>query len=155
MLDPGTTTHTIEWVMARALADERVRSTRRVALIRLGGVALLFALSAWLGIVRNDTSWRANLSIFGLYFAATALLAILCLWVPRAARFAGLGVPLVDLPAVYLLQRIAMPASPFPAGVAGFTLGVFCALVALAALSLDARVLALAAAVASALEIAL
>src|SRR5437899_1337927 len=107
MVDPGTSLHTIEWVISRALADERLRSARRIALIRLGGVTLLFALSAWLGVVRGDASWRANLSVFRIYFGATALLAVLCFTLPAAARWAGLGVALLDLPAVYFLQRIA------------------------------------------------
>src|ERR1041384_2239981 len=103
MLDPATAADTIEWVMSRALADERVRSARRVALIRTGGVAVLFALSAWLGLARADLSWRANLTIFSAYLGATVLLALVCFALPKAARLAGLGVALVDLPAVYFL----------------------------------------------------
>ena len=155
MTERETAVHSVDLIMRLALEDERVRSARRVGLIRLLAVGLGFLVSLYLGVVQGDPSWRVNLPLFGAYLGATVLLALVAWRVRAAARLAGLGVALVDLPLVYLLQRVAMPVSQFPAGVAGFTLGVFCALVALSALALDRSVLFATAAVASVLEVAL
>src|SRR5262249_34109847 len=43
----------------------------------------------------------------------------------------------VDVVIVYVLQRQALPISPFPAGVAGFSLGLFALLVSLGSLTLS------------------
>jgi adenylate cyclase len=152
MADTRTAIHSVEWVMARALCDEKVRSARRVALIRLGAVSLSAAVAL---AQRHDASWGVYLPIFGWYFTLSVALGAAAWWSAALAQQAGLAIALVDAPIVYWLQRAALPQSPFPAGVAGFTLGVFCALVALAALSLDRRVLAAVSVVVCGLEIAL
>jgi adenylate cyclase len=138
-----------------ALRDERRSNIRRIALIRFGGATLLFAQAIFLGIIRNDRSWSINLRVFAGYWLATAVLLLLARAGEKAAHISAVGIALVDLPAVYWLQRTAIPASPFPAGVAGFTLGIFSALIGLASLALDGTLFAITCGVAGMLQVSL
>jgi len=58
----------------------------------------------------------------------------------------------VDMLLVFLVQAAALPLSPSPGGVAGFTLGVFAALIALSGLALDRAILIVAAVLGAVLE---
>src|SRR5262245_55628070 len=117
-----TAVHTVDWVVAKALANERALSGRRVAVIRLGAGSLVFAVCVYFGLIQGDYGWRVYLELFGIYLAVALLLVLVSRRSGMAARWLGLAVILIDVPIVYWLQRLAMPASPFPAGVAGFTL---------------------------------
>jgi signal transduction histidine kinase len=115
------------------LADARLRSVHRINAVRLAGVLAFFALSLmWGGLA---------LELFGLY----SLLTLVVFWaarrIPRVAPWAALSIALVDVPMVFLLQWAELGSSPSPAGVAGFTVGVYALFVLLAALSLDGRLI--------------
>ncbi|WP_163996990.1 adenylate/guanylate cyclase domain-containing protein [Pyxidicoccus caerfyrddinensis] len=122
--------------VSRALDAERLRNARQMAAIRFVAVTLLFAVSAYLGRVRGLADWEVYLQTFALYWLLTAGVAVAVVATPRVARWAGLTLAFVDVPAVYWLQHLAIPVSPSPGGVAGFTLGIYAVLVVLAALSL-------------------
>jgi adenylate cyclase len=116
---------------------QRLATARALASVRLFGVGatLLLALVATYGA--READWAVLLPVFGLY-----LLGALVLWLAvrtssRAAVWSGLGVALLDAPAVFAAQWPALAVSPSPGGVAGFTLGIFVALVLLGALSLS------------------
>jgi adenylate cyclase len=142
-----------ETLLERELRRERAHNARRIAQIRVAAVGLVFSLSAYLGLVVKDPAWSGNLPFFCLYFVFAALLASLPERRKAAQRLSGWGLALVDVPALYWIQRIGMASTPSPEGTASFTLGIFCLLAALAALSLD-RWLTLAVALgASALEV--
>jgi adenylate cyclase len=122
--------------VSRALEAERLRNARQMAWIRFGAVTALFAVSAYLGWVRGLEDWEVYLHIFAAYWLLTAGAAGAVLLSVRTTRWAGLTLAFVDVPAVYWLQHEAIPVSPSPGGVAGFTLGIYAVLVLLAALSL-------------------
>jgi signal transduction histidine kinase len=76
--------------------------------------------------------------------AAYGGVAAILLWALRVDRLRGLAgaaVPIIDVLTVYFLQRDSMFASPFPAGVAGWSLGPFVFLVLLASLTLRPRLI--------------
>jgi adenylate cyclase len=122
--------------VSRALEVERLRNARQMAWIRLVAVTVLFGVSAYLGYFRGLGDWAVYLQTFAIYWVLTMAVGVAVVRTDRAARWAGLSLAFVDVPAVYWLQHLAIPVSPSPGGVAGFTLGLFAVLVLLASLSL-------------------
>lgn len=122
--------------VSRALEAERLRNARQMAWLRFVAVTLLFGVSAYLGYFRGLGDWAVYLQTFALYWVLTTSVAVAVARNDGAARWAGLTLAFVDVPAVYWLQHLAIPVSPSPGGVAGFTLGIFTVLVLLASLSL-------------------
>jgi adenylate cyclase len=138
-----------------ALDAHRVRTGRRLASIRLAGVAAALLLSLVLAYGAGQPDWADSARVLAGYS-----LAALALWVvvrrsEKAGRWAGLGVALVDVPMVFWSQWVALPVSPSPGGVAGFALGIFVLLAVLSALSLDQRQVLVVAVMAGACEVAL
>ncbi|NOK37754.1 adenylate/guanylate cyclase domain-containing protein [Corallococcus exercitus] len=131
-----TTSDTLQESVRRALDVERQSNGRHLAWVRLGAVGVLFTMAVYLGRVRGLHDWDVYLAPFALYFVCTIVVAVAVTASTRIARWASLSVAFVDVPAVYWLQHLALPVSPSPGGVAGFTLGIFAALVLLSALSL-------------------
>ena len=130
-------------LVARALETQRTRTARVLAQVRLVGVAAALALGLARTYAAHEQDWRVLLPILGAYAAGALLLFVAVRLSAFAARWAGLGVALIDVPMVFLAQWTSLPVSPSPGGVAGFSLGVFVLLVLLGALSLDRRQLAL------------
>ncbi|GMT96178.1 hypothetical protein KH5H1_02970 [Corallococcus caeni] len=127
---------TLQESVRRALDVERQSNGRHLAWVRLGAVGVLFTMAVYLGRVRGLHDWDVYLAPFALYLVCTTAVAVAVTASTRIARWASLSVAFVDVPAVYWLQHLALPVSPSPGGVAGFTLGIFAALVLLSALSL-------------------
>jgi adenylate cyclase len=137
-------------VLNLVISEERARNGRRLALIRLGAVSLLFAVTLVMALGLDDASWQGNLRLFAVYWVASGVFALVS-WRWQASAWGTAALPLVDVPLVYALQAASLGSSS-KAGTAGFTLGLFCLLVALAGLSIDRRVLGATAAVAGVLE---
>jgi adenylate cyclase len=142
-------------LVGRALEEQRVRTARVLAEVRLAGVgvALLLALFQSYGAAQSD--WKALVPIVTAYAVTALVLYLAARASERAAHFAGLGVALVDVPMVFVAQWVSLPVSPSPGGVAGFTLGVFVLLVLLGALSLNVRQMLLVVVVAAVCEVLL
>jgi adenylate cyclase len=136
----------LQTTVHRTLAEERVRTARRLALIRAGGVLALLCLALYHGAWVGLPDWRVYIAILGPYAAISILTVLATFASSRLAYASRFLLPLVDAEMIYLVQSQAIPLSPSPGGVAGFTLGVYVVLVVLAALSLD-RVLSAATAV--------
>ncbi|WP_223634523.1 adenylate/guanylate cyclase domain-containing protein [Corallococcus sp. EGB] len=136
MSSSATHRDTLQESVRRALAVERQSNGRHLAWVRLGAVGALFTMAVYLGRVRGLHDWDVYLAPFTLYFVCTTVVAVAVTASASIARWASLSVAFVDVPAVYWLQHLALPVSPSPGGVAGFTLGIFAALVLLSALSL-------------------
>ncbi|MFP2899861.1 adenylate/guanylate cyclase domain-containing protein [Corallococcus sp. 4LFB] len=136
MSSSATPSDTLQESVRRALDVERQSNGRHLAWVRLGAVGVLFTMAVYLGRVRGLHDWDVYLGPFALYLGCTIAVAVAVTASTRIARWASLSVALVDVPAVYWLQHLALPVSPSPGGVAGFTLGIFAALVLLSALSL-------------------
>ncbi|MGZ3458438.1 MAG: hypothetical protein ACXU86_08015, partial [Archangium sp.] len=120
----------------RALEAERQHNTVRLALLRFAGVSAVLAITVYLAWGQGQADWAVYLGPFVLYWLCTvATLGVVVRW-PSVASLAGLSLALVDVPAIYWLQHLALPVSPSPGGVAGFTLGLYACLIVLSALSL-------------------
>ncbi|AFE08470.1 adenylate/guanylate cyclase domain-containing protein [Corallococcus coralloides DSM 2259] len=136
MTSSATPSDSLQESVRRALDMERQSNGRHLAWVRLGAVGVLFSMAVYLGRVRGLHDWDIYLAPFALYLVCTTVVAVAVTASARIARWASLSVAFVDVPAVYWLQHLALPVSPSPGGVAGFTLGIFTALVLLSALSL-------------------
>ncbi|AKJ05299.1 adenylate cyclase [Archangium gephyra] len=122
--------------VGRALEEERRLNTVRLALLRFLGVSAILAVTVYLARVQGLADWEVYLAPFGAYWLCTAMtVGAVWRW-PRGASWAGLSLAVVDVPAIYWLQHLALPVSPSPGGVAGFTLGLYACLIVLSALSL-------------------
>jgi signal transduction histidine kinase len=120
---------------------------------RLGAALLLLALSVWLGFGEGFAEWRSLSRDLALYTAAAAAVAWLS-W-KRSAALLGEVMPALDVLAVFALQYRQLSTSPFPAGVAGWTLGPLVFLLLIASLTAHPRSIAFAALLAWACEAAL
>ena len=138
-----------------ALDAQRVRTSRRLAWIRLGGVAMVLALSVYMAYGAHQADWAVNIHIFLAWLLGASLLALAVLRTHAAAQWAGLGIAFVDVPMVFWSQSVSIPVSPSPGGVAGFSLGIFVLLVMLGALSLSQPQLLIAVLTAAVCEVAL
>lgn len=144
-----------EGLIERELRRERARNARRIAQIRLVAVGLVFAISSYLGLAKGLTAWSGNLHFFALYLLLAALLASLPERRKTLNRLSGYGLAVLDVPAIYWIQSAGMASTSSPEGTASFTLGIYCLISALAALSLDKWLALAVAASASALEVVL
>ncbi|MBN9684080.1 MULTISPECIES: adenylate/guanylate cyclase domain-containing protein [unclassified Corallococcus] len=131
-----TPSDSLQESVRRALDMERQSNGQHLAWVRLGAVGVLFCMIVYLGRARGLHDWDVYLAPFALYLVCTTVVAVAVTASARIARWASLSVAFVDVPAVFWLQHLALPVSPSPGGVAGFTLGIFAALVLLSALSL-------------------
>ena len=136
-----------------SLAAERRRNVHIIGLIRFWGVSLFFALSVFLGAILDRPEWQGNLLLFTGYWVLTAAFWLVGRGLEDSARVGSLALCFLDMPMVFLLQRAALPTSPSPSGVAGFTIGIFVLLVILVSMSLETWQIFVAAAIGAVLEI--
>jgi adenylate cyclase len=127
----------------------------RLGRLRVIGVAsvLVLSLVLWKGVGLGD--WAPNVAVFGAYLPVALGIYVAGRRGAAFAQRAGHAVALADVPIVWLLQSLALPLSPSPGGMAGFALGIFVALVILAALSLSIGQVVLTAVLATGFEVAL
>ncbi len=141
-------------ILALGIAAERARNALRMANLRVAAAGLSALVAFELGR-RGAADWQIYVPVLGLYTVLAIGLSILVRLRNGAAGLVTLAIPLVDAPAIYWLQHLALPLSPSPGGVAGFSLGLFALLVLFAAMSLSRWLCFAAAIVGTAGEIAL
>ncbi len=141
--------------VGRALEEERRLNTVRLALLRFLGVSAILAVTVYLARVQGLADWEVYLAPFSAYWLCTAMTVGVVLRWPQGASWAGLSLAVVDVPAIYWLQHLALPVSPSPGGVAGFTLGLYACIIVLSALSLRGPVIFAVTAAAALAEVAL
>jgi adenylate cyclase len=141
---------------AEALAAERLLNARRLAALRFVGVSLFFAFTATMGVVLGVTGWTHNdWRLFAAYWAASGVVLAVSLRSDAVARVAGLAIPLLDMPAIFLLQRNAAQHVANPGFIVGATVGFFTLLVISALLTLHEGLIVLVAVIGAVLAGAL
>lgn len=140
--------------LQEALDEERRYNARRIGSIRLVAVSIFLAVALLFGVVLRIADWRTDVWLFASYWAAAAALFWLGRRSAQGERLASAGIPLVDMPMVFLITWDFFTRME-PAGPASFAVGAYAALVVLAALSLDYRRIVWAAISGSAFETAL
>ena len=148
LVDPG------RLAFESALTEERRLNVRRLALLRFVSVSAFLVLFLLLGVVLRIPYWRPIIPLFVTYWV---IVAVSC-WlgfrpnVP-AVRYAGLTVPLIDMPMLYLIFRNFFGRDPAPVGPAAFATGFYVMfLIPVTLLSFDERFIVLAAGVGATLE---
>ncbi len=122
----------------QAREDERLRLGRLMARLRVAATGTFLPLTAYLGYVADMADWRPYVPMLTLY----ATLGGALLLTPRRWQSKLFGwAAFVDAGLIWAMQDLALPVSPHPAGVAGFTLGLFALLMALNGAVLRGRVL--------------
>jgi two-component system, OmpR family, heavy metal sensor histidine kinase CusS len=131
----------------------RRRTERWLATLRLGIGTALVVMAAAAGYGAGVPRFREVLPLLALYLCAAGGLGVLA----RRARFAVLAqaLPFLDVLVIFALRGRSLPASDFPTGAAGWTLGLFLFVQLLASLSARPLALVATAALAFACEAAL
>ncbi len=124
---------------ATELRRARERGGQSLNAMRALGVTLFLAIALALGPAGGSERWSASLPLFALYWALSVTLFLAGRSLPGLASRAGLAIPLIDMPVVFLVQLRALPAVSTPEATAAFTIAIFVALLLLGALSLDAK----------------
>ena len=121
--------------LGRALRAERLVNARRTHMVRLVGLSFFAGLFLLLGVVLGDRTWRTDWLALGVYL----ILAVACVVASHRSERLGalltLAPAVLDMPFVYLVQRGQYDTTPSPAAVAGFSIGLFALLLAIASLS--------------------
>ncbi|CAM4307123.1 sensor histidine kinase [Corallococcus sp. ZKHCc1 1396] len=119
--------------LARVVNTQRQRVLGAGAVVRLVGTVVFLAVSTGL-YLSGARDWAHYPLILAGYGLVVALL--FALRSRPVTRQLSVAQPVVDVALVFGLQMLALPVSPFPAGVAGFSLGLFALVVALSGLEL-------------------
>ncbi|HEY1088879.1 MAG TPA: hypothetical protein VGE37_14340, partial [Archangium sp.] len=138
-----------------ALRVERLLNARRTHLVRLVGISFFAGLFVLLGVVLRDEAWATDLRALFAYVAAAAACVVAARANEKLAGFLTLAPAVLDMPFVYLVQRGQDATTPSPAAVAGFSMGIFALLLAIASLSSSRWQIYLSAASASVWEVLL
>ena len=149
----GDLTPEIEAALREAVTAERRGAFAVASAVRAAGASAFLMLACGTWAVSGAEDWRVYLAPFAGY-AAVSLAVFAARRSALLERAAWLP-PLMDVATIYLLQRRSLPLSPFPAGVAGFSLGVFALLVSLSGLGLRGEIVVLTAAAGAAAQASL
>jgi signal transduction histidine kinase len=124
--------------VARALLSERLLNARKTHLVRLGVLVFFGGLFFFLGVVLRDPRWQVSPWPLLVWLSGACLAFAVQRVGPRVAAALTLTPALLDMPFIFLLQRAQFDGSPRDSGVAGFTMGLFAVVLAIAALSMSA-----------------
>jgi adenylate cyclase len=152
---PSTLAELLREPVDKAIEAERRHNAVRLAVMRFAGVSAILVIIGYLARVQGLADWEVYLVPFTAYWLCTVATVVGVLRSPSVASWAGLSLAVVDVPAIYWLQHLAIPVSPSPGGVAGFTLGLYACIIVLSALSLRRTVTFTVTVVASVAEIVL
>ncbi len=133
----------------RELTKERVLNVLRLHAVRVAAITvglLLVAAFGYSSLVGPEArvGWAVMVPPLLAWWLTAVVLGAVGLKRRDAARSIGWACALVDFPAVFSMQRISLPVSASPGGVAGFTAAMYCALLIAATLVLDRRLLVVA-----------
>jgi adenylate cyclase len=120
-------------------------------------VSLAFGVTLWLGRGNDPAAaaWAEMRPLFAAWWLGVVATSLLALKLRDRPRFFGWLAVIIDFPFVFLMQWRSLEVSPEPGGVAGFTIAVYLALMAISSLVLDRSLLVGAAVLGGVLGIAL
>lgn len=105
--------------LIRALAAERLRIAHLFGLFRFVGVSAFLVVVGFAGFVLRLPDWQPNWLIFLAYWTVAAATWLAGRRSGAVARWTGLAIPLVDMPAVTILQWSALKTVPEPGYLVG------------------------------------
>ena len=148
MDEPGTASE-------RALAAERLRSSRLLATLRFLGIAVAFVVNEALpALVPSLRPLQSDTRVFLAYLLAATVVFVAIRRSHRAAGIVGLDIPLLDMPAAFFLQWSLLDTAPHVLSTASGVM-YFALLTVASAFSLAPGRIALAGATGAVLEVTL
>jgi two-component system heavy metal sensor histidine kinase CusS len=129
-------------LLEKSTQRERARALAVSTSVRLAG-AVAFLVLGLLSRGSGGPVWNVYLPMLAAY-AGIALVFFVLRHKPISPRLAWLS-GLIDVGAIYLMQREAIPISSLPRALATFSLGPFALMVTLSALTLQTRAIVVAA----------
>ncbi len=120
-------------LLEEAVDQQRHRVLKVGAAVRVAGAFVFLLIVGGLWLVG-----RKDLAPYPLPLALYLLMAgaLLALHYKRAVPWLGVAQSVVDVGLVFWVQHAALPLARFPAGIAGFSLGLFALMVVLSSLTL-------------------
>ena len=137
----GYTAQTPDTPWQTSLLEERKNNAWWIATLRLTGVSIILALSAWQALVVGLVDWLATLPILAIYGLIAAALWLGMWRMNKARENAGLSLALIDVPIIFWLQWQAVPLSFSPGSAATVTGVAYALCIVLAAMSLLPRLI--------------
>ena len=102
----------VDEVSRRALGAERLRSSRLLARVRFIGISIAFLFNSIMPSVFHDAAqYQAPVPLFAAYWLAAGALYLAGRSSDRVAGLVGLDIPLLDMPAAFVLSS-ATPSWP-------------------------------------------
>jgi adenylate cyclase len=136
----------------RALLAERRRNARTGAWVRFVSISLFLALVLVCGVILGLPGWQGHLHVLVPYWLLTIGLLVVGSRSEWLRQHGGIAIALLDMPVVFLLLRGFVATFPDNQdGPATFGLALMMYLIIMAELTLDTRLIALAAIVAAVL----
>lgn len=132
----GYTGQTLDMTWQSSLLEERKNNAWWIATLRLVGVSVMLALSAWQALVVGLNDWQATLPIIAIYSLIAAVLWLGMWRLNRARENAGLSLALIDVPIIFWLQWQTVPLSFSPDSAATVTGVAYALCIVLVAMSL-------------------
>jgi two-component system heavy metal sensor histidine kinase CusS len=126
-------TQAFEQLLAVAVDQQRRRVLKAGVAVRLAGAVSFLAIVGVVWMTGRD-DWAVYPLPLTLYVLVAGLL--FSLRHRPIVQWLGVVQSVVDVGLVFWMQYSTMPISPFPAGVAGFSLGLFALVVVLSSLTL-------------------
>jgi adenylate cyclase len=141
-------------VSRRALAAERLRSSRLIGRIRFIGISVTFVFN-WLlpHLFANAGAYQGPVGIFLVYWLGAAAFYLAGRRSERVANLVGLDIPVFDMPAVFILLTNAASWPNLVSAILAIT--YFSLLTVAASFALEGHRIVLAAATGTVLELAL
>ncbi|MGV3625273.1 MAG: sensor histidine kinase [Archangium sp.] len=121
--------------MRRALLAERLLNARRTHLVRALALGFFVGLFVLLNVVRGDAAWNTDFTALFVWAGLAVLFVFGSCTDDTVGEWLVLVPAIVDMPFIYWVQRAQYATTPSPSGVAGFSMGLFALLLAIAALS--------------------
>ncbi len=125
--------------LVRALDIERLRNSRRGALLRLVGVAAFFGLIVVFGVVFDLPMWRQVLAPLAVHMAAAVALVVMSQRAPRWWRSNSLAYAYLDMPLIFVMAWRTFPFVPreYPDGPATFVVALYAWIIINSGLALE------------------
>ena len=143
----------------RELVKERATNVLRLHSVRLIGITVGLALTLVMANSSSDAAvaqgWQVMVAPLAVWWVLATALGAAGLKFKNASRSIGWACALIDFPFVFAMQQTALPVSPSPGGVAGFTAALFSALLIATALVLDRALVGVAGVLAAGFVVAL
>ena len=102
--------------LANALCEERIANSKRLNLLRFGGVFCFFATSIGISLFFGEEAWNSSSLAIGIYTLIAGLLIVGGRFSHRILALSRIAVPAFDMPMVFVIQMLHIEAARLSGG---------------------------------------